>query len=72
MTKRNRKLLTRFLAKYFRVEKGEIMEESEIMDCISTLILEDIFHDIHSLQVAIGRETGILIPANMIAKAIEW
>lgn len=62
MTKRDRKLLTAFLMKYFQIEKDEIMEEDEIMECITTLITEGIFHDVRSLQIAIGRQTGILIP----------
>lgn len=66
MITRNRKLLTDFLRKYFHIEEGEIMEEDEIMECITTLITEGIFHDVRSLQIAIGRQTGILIPKKMI------
>lgn len=66
MTKRNRKLLTAFLRKYFQIEKDEIIEEDEIMECITTLVTEGIFQDVRSLQIAIGRKTGILIPKKMI------
>lgn len=66
MTKRDRKLLTDFLRKYFHVEEGEIMEEDEIMECVTTLITEGIFYDVRSLQIEIGIETGILIPKKMI------
>lgn len=66
MTKRDRKLLTAFLMKYFQIEKDEIME------CITTLITEGIFHDVRSLQIAIGRQTGILIPKKMIDDALLY
>lgn len=46
------------------------MEEDEIMECITTLITEGIFHDVRSLQIAIGRKTGILIPKKMIDDAL--
>lgn len=64
MTKRDRKLLTAFLMKYFQIEKDEIME------CITTLITEGIFHDVRSLQIEIGRQAGILIPKKMIDDAL--
>lgn len=64
MTKRDRKLLTAFLRKYFQIEKDEIME------CITTLITEGIFHDVRSLQIEIGRQAGILIPKKMIDDAL--
>lgn len=70
MTKRNRKLLTAFLRKYFQVEKDEIIEEDEIMECITTLVTEGIFQDVRSLQIEIGRQTGILIPKKMIDDAL--
>lgn len=70
MTKRDRKLLTDFLRKYFHVEEGEIMEEDEIMECVTTLITEGIFYDVRSLQIEIGIETGILIPKKMIDDAL--
>lgn len=66
MTKRDRKLLTAFLRIYFQIEKDEIME------CITTLITEGIFHDVRSLQIAIGRKTGILIPKKMIDNALWY
>lgn len=66
MTKRDRKLLTAFLRIYFQIEKDEIME------CITTLITEGIFHDVRSLQIAIGRQTGILIPKKMIDDALLY
>ena len=72
MTKRSRKLLTDFLRKYFHVEEGEIMEEDEIMECVTILITEGIFHDVRSLQIAIGRQTGILIPKKMIDDALLY
>ena len=72
MTKRDRKLLTAFLMKYFQIEKDEIMEEDEIMECITTLITEGILHDVRSLQIAIGRQTGILIPKKMIDDALSY
>ena len=56
MTKRDRKLLTAFLRKYFQIEKDEIME--------------GIFHDVRSLQIEIGRQAGILIPKKMIDDAL--
>ena len=61
MTKRDRKLLTAFLMKYFQIEKDEIMEEDEIMECITTLITEGIFHDVRSLQIAIGRHHALIV-----------
>ena len=64
MTKRDRKLLTAFLMKYFQIEKDEIME------CITTLVTEGIFQDVRSLQIEIGRQTGILIPKKMIDDAL--
>lgn len=70
MTKRNRKLLTVFLRKYFQIEKDEIIEEDEIMECITTLVTEGIFQDVRSLQIEIGRQTGILIPKKMIDDAL--
>lgn len=70
MTKRNRKLLTTFLRKYFQIEKDEIIEEDEIMECITTLVTEGIFQDVRSLQIEIGRQTGILIPKKMIDDAL--
>mgnify|MGYP000314357837 CR=1 FL=1 len=66
MTKRDRKLLTVFLRKYFQIEKDENMEDDEIMECITTLVTAGIFHDVRSLQIVIGRKTGILIPKKMI------
>ena len=72
MTKRDRKLLTAFLRIYFQIEKDEIMEEDEIMECITTLITEGIVHDVRSLQIAIGRKTGILIPKKMIDNALWY
>lgn len=48
------------------------MEEDEIMECITTLITEGIFHDVRSLQIAIGRKTGILIPKKMIDNALWY
>ena len=70
MTKRDRKLLTIFLRKYFQIEKDEIMEEDEIMECITTLITEGIFYDVRSLQIEIGRQAGILISKKMIDDAL--
>ena len=70
MTMRNRKLLTAFLRKYFQIEKDEIIEEDEIMECITTLVTEGIFQDVRSLQIEIGRQTGILIPKKMIDDAL--
>lgn len=56
--------------KYFQIEKDEIMEEDEIMECITTLVTEGIFQDVRSLQIEIGRQTGILIPKKMIDDAL--
>lgn len=56
--------------KYFQIEKDEIMEEDEIMECITTLGTEGIFQDVRSLQIEIGRQTGILIPKKMIDDAL--
>lgn len=72
MTRRNRKLLTKFLAKYWRFNNDEILCEEDIMYYFGILIIEEIVPDIRSLQIAIGRETGILIPENMIIDAIVW
>ena len=70
--KEKQKAINRFFKKYFHVEEGEIMEEDEIMECVTILITEGIFHDVRSLQIAIGRQTGILIPKKMIDDALLY
>lgn len=71
MLEEYKKRISRFLELYFVMEPYEILEDAEIMSCISTLLLEEIFPSTRAIQSAALQYADILIPMNMIEDSIN-
>lgn len=71
MVEEYKKRISHFLEMYFIMEPHEILEDAEIMSCISTLLLEEIFPSTKAIQSAALQYADILIPINMIEESIN-